>query len=221
MVDGGAPFRVLAIDGGGIRGLIPARVLAALEHDAGQPTHELFDLIAGTSTGGIIALALALPDRPGGTPRPASELVRFYEEEGPKIFSPRRLGKLRRSRSPQTQSLRSSTRTSAARDLATVLPTFSCPPTRLSEERRSFSYRGRRSRRGGGTSSRLMRRRPHPPRRPTLTPSPCRRLERSTRTRSSMVGSSQITRRYVPSRRLKRHASATVSSASCPWELAT
>ena len=74
-------MRVLAIDGGGIRGLIPALVLAELERRAGRQTHELFDLIAGTSTGGILACALCAPE-----PLPASEVVKLYEEEGPEIF---------------------------------------------------------------------------------------------------------------------------------------
>jgi patatin-like phospholipase/acyl hydrolase len=74
-------MRVLSIDGGGIRGLIPALVLAELERRAGRRTFELFDLIAGTSTGGILACALCAPD-----PMPASRLVSLYEEEGPEIF---------------------------------------------------------------------------------------------------------------------------------------
>jgi patatin-like phospholipase/acyl hydrolase len=74
-------MRVLAIDGGGIRGLIPALVLTELERRAGRRVFELFDLIAGTSTGGILACALCAPD-----PLPASELVKLYEEEGPHIF---------------------------------------------------------------------------------------------------------------------------------------
>ena len=51
-------FRILSIDGGGIRGLIPAIVLAELETRVGKPTSSMFDLIVGTSTGGIIALGL-------------------------------------------------------------------------------------------------------------------------------------------------------------------
>ena len=54
-------MRVLAIDGGGIRGLIPALVLAELEDRSGRPVFELFDLMAGTSTGGIIVSALCAP----------------------------------------------------------------------------------------------------------------------------------------------------------------
>ena len=74
-------MRVLAIDGGGIRGLIPAIVLTELERRAGRRIFELFDLIAGTSTGGILACALCAPE-----PLPASEVVKLYEEEGPEIF---------------------------------------------------------------------------------------------------------------------------------------
>jgi uncharacterized protein len=72
---------VLAIDGGGIRGIIPALVLAELERRAGRQVFELFDLIAGTSTGGILACALCAPE-----PLPASELVSLYADEGPRIF---------------------------------------------------------------------------------------------------------------------------------------
>src|SRR3954452_15657439 len=74
-------MRVLSIDGGGIRGIIPALVLAEVEQRSGKRVFELFDLIAGTSTGGILACALCAPD-----PLPASELVKLYEEEGPSIF---------------------------------------------------------------------------------------------------------------------------------------
>ncbi len=74
-------MRVLSIDGGGIRGLIPALVLAEVERRTGRRVFELFDLIAGTSTGGILACALCAPD-----PLPAEQLVALYEEEGPQIF---------------------------------------------------------------------------------------------------------------------------------------
>jgi patatin-like phospholipase/acyl hydrolase len=74
-------MRVLSIDGGGIRGIIPALVLAEVEQRSGKRVYELFDLIAGTSTGGILACALCAPD-----PLPALQLVALYEEEGPKIF---------------------------------------------------------------------------------------------------------------------------------------
>jgi uncharacterized protein len=80
---------ILSIDGGGIRGLIPARVLAEVEARSGRPVHALFDIVAGTSTGGILSLALTRPDRPGGTAArwPAAELVELYLRHGSEIFS--------------------------------------------------------------------------------------------------------------------------------------
>jgi uncharacterized protein len=56
-------------------------VLTELERRAGRRVFEMFDLIAGTSTGGILACAVCAPD-----PLPASELVTLYEDEGPNIF---------------------------------------------------------------------------------------------------------------------------------------
>ncbi len=78
--------RVLSIDGGGMRGLIPAVVLAEIEKRTGKRISELFDLLAGTSTGGIISLALAAPDETGKAKYTASDLVEFYTDRLPKIF---------------------------------------------------------------------------------------------------------------------------------------
>lgn len=80
-------YRVLSIDGGGIRGIIPALVLAELERSSETPIAELFDLIVGTSTGGILALGLTVPARTGGSPaNTASALVSLYETEAARIF---------------------------------------------------------------------------------------------------------------------------------------
>jgi patatin-like phospholipase/acyl hydrolase len=81
-------FNILSIDGGGIRGIIPAMILAEIERRTGHRIAEMFDLIAGTSTGGILALGLTVPhQRTGRLPRyEASELVSFYEEDGKEIF---------------------------------------------------------------------------------------------------------------------------------------
>lgn len=80
-------INILSIDGGGIRGIIPARILGEIERKTGKPISSLFDLIAGTSTGGIIALGLAKPDEHRKPRYSADDMVRFYEEEGPYIFA--------------------------------------------------------------------------------------------------------------------------------------
>ena len=72
--------RILCIDGGGILGTFPAALLAGLEQNLnGRPIGLYFDLIAGTSTGGIIAIGLAMGLR-------ASDILRLYETRGPEIF---------------------------------------------------------------------------------------------------------------------------------------
>ncbi len=79
-------LRVLAIDGGGIRGILPARILAAIEERTGKRIAEMFDMIAGTSTGGILALGLAKPDATGKPHYRASNLLDLYFTEGTTIF---------------------------------------------------------------------------------------------------------------------------------------
>jgi patatin-like phospholipase/acyl hydrolase len=86
------PFRILCIDGGGICGILPAAVLAELESRflAGTSIANHFDMIAGTSTGGIIALGLAS----GLT---AAQIRDVYLERGNFIFPPTgKLGRLLR-----------------------------------------------------------------------------------------------------------------------------
>ena len=90
--------RLLSIDGGGILGTFPAAFLAGLEQHLPKPIGSYFDLIAGTSTGGIIAVGLAMGLR-------ATELLDLYEQRGLEIFGQGRgpvtdfiLGKLRLGR---------------------------------------------------------------------------------------------------------------------------
>lgn len=71
--------RILSIDGGGIKGVFPAAFLASIEQNLGRSVTRHFDLIAGTSTGGIIALGLGLG-------LSASDILGFYEQHGPTIF---------------------------------------------------------------------------------------------------------------------------------------
>jgi len=88
-------FKILAIDGGGIRGIIPALVLAEIESRTGRSVQSLFDLIAGTSTGGILALGLTCPDKSGGPKFSAVDLANLYINSGSKIFAKRRFSRLR------------------------------------------------------------------------------------------------------------------------------
>lgn len=71
--------KILSIDGGGIKGVFPASFLASIEQACNCKIAEYFDLIVGTSTGGIIALGL-------GMGLSANEILGFYEEHGPAIF---------------------------------------------------------------------------------------------------------------------------------------
>lgn len=71
--------RILSIDGGGIKGVFPASFLATVEDTIGDRVGNYFDLIVGTSTGGIIALGLGLGFS-------ATEILGFYEQLGPRVF---------------------------------------------------------------------------------------------------------------------------------------
>lgn len=77
---------VLSIDGGGIRGIIPASILRRIEDGVGKPASEIFDLIAGTSTGGILALGLAKPGADGKPQYKAGDLLALYRDRGQEIF---------------------------------------------------------------------------------------------------------------------------------------
>src|ERR1044072_1377675 len=73
------PRKMLALDGGGIRGVLTLSILAAIEKQVGQRLCDYFDYIAGTSTGAIIAAGLAK----GMT---VDELIAFYRANGPEMF---------------------------------------------------------------------------------------------------------------------------------------
>ncbi len=84
-------FRILSLDGGGIRGVISAMMLAAIEQQIGEPLNQYFHLIAGASTGSILATGIALGRSP-------LDLASIYQKKGSRIFpykslwSPQRLG---------------------------------------------------------------------------------------------------------------------------------
>ncbi|CAN6372386.1 unnamed protein product [Urochloa humidicola] len=92
----GRVLTVLSIDGGGIRGLIPATILARLEallQEKDGPDARIadyFDVIAGTSTGGLIASMLAAPGKDNRPLFSAKGITEFYHKNGPKIFPQKR-----------------------------------------------------------------------------------------------------------------------------------
>ncbi|MEM9926438.1 MAG: patatin-like phospholipase family protein [Cyanobacteria bacterium P01_D01_bin.50] len=73
------PFRILSLDGGGIRGIVAAKMLAHIEKQIDLPLSEYFDLIVGTSTGSIVASAIA-------TGHKSEEIVDFFKNKGSIIF---------------------------------------------------------------------------------------------------------------------------------------
>ena len=79
LLEPSSDFNILSLDGGGIRGVFSAALLGAFEEDFGISVADHFDLIAGTSTGGIIALALGLGI-------PVRDVLNFYQEKGPGVF---------------------------------------------------------------------------------------------------------------------------------------
>ncbi|MCD9644779.1 hypothetical protein HAX54_033213 [Datura stramonium] len=94
MVHYGERITVLSIDGGGVRGIIPGTILSCL----GSKLQELdgpearladyFDMIAGTSTGGLIATMLTAPDQHGRPLYAAKDIIPFCFEQCPNIFPP-------------------------------------------------------------------------------------------------------------------------------------
>lgn len=89
----GKPFKILSIDGGGILGILPCMILAEIEKRFldGEPIGGHFDMIVGTSTGGIIALGL-------GQGKSAQEISKLYVERGRYIFPGNRVTRWMRGR---------------------------------------------------------------------------------------------------------------------------
>lgn len=79
MTSGKKPYRILAIDGGGVRGLIPAIWLSKIEQELGKPLNNYFDLVVGTSTGSLLACAVA-------TGTPMKEAAQIYIDRAAQVF---------------------------------------------------------------------------------------------------------------------------------------
>ncbi|KAL3636493.1 hypothetical protein CASFOL_018792 [Castilleja foliolosa] len=88
----GSLVTVLSIDGGGVRGIIPATFLAFLEsklQELDGPNSRIadyFDIVAGTSTGGLLATMITAPDKDNRPMYAAKEIVDFYLEHCPSLF---------------------------------------------------------------------------------------------------------------------------------------
>lgn len=82
-------YLILSVDGGGVRGLVPLTMLHVLESRLGVKSGDLFDCFAGSSTGGIISVALTMPEaqQSGRAMWWARDLQRLYLEHAPRIFS--------------------------------------------------------------------------------------------------------------------------------------
>ncbi|MAT54285.1 MAG: hypothetical protein CMN32_07360 [Saprospirales bacterium] len=81
---------ILSLDGGGIKGIIPAIILDSIETRLGKKSYQLFDIIGGTSTGGIIALGLTTPKELNNDSLPysAHDLLEMYSTQGQELFVP-------------------------------------------------------------------------------------------------------------------------------------
>ncbi|MEO0788884.1 MAG: patatin-like phospholipase family protein, partial [Bacteroidota bacterium] len=79
---------ILSIDGGGIKGIIPAYGITVLEEQLGMQSYEIFDIIGGTSTGGILSIALTAPQSGKTKPRTAQEVLDIYLTDCDSIFVP-------------------------------------------------------------------------------------------------------------------------------------
>ena len=74
--------KILSIDGGGMKGYVPCSVLVELEKRMGKPCYEVFDMVSGTSIGGILACLIS-------SGKSASEALEFFTTDGPAIEYPK------------------------------------------------------------------------------------------------------------------------------------
>jgi patatin-like phospholipase/acyl hydrolase len=79
-------FRILSLDGGGLRGIIPVLVLKEIEKRTGKRITDMFDLIAGTSTGALIACGITVSDDGINPKYTLNDIERIYTEKGKEIF---------------------------------------------------------------------------------------------------------------------------------------
>ncbi len=83
----GRDYLILSIDGGGMRGVVPATILSLLEEKIGGKISKTVDCLSGSSTGGIIALGLSKPDKDGQAEYSAKDFLKMYIMHGKDIFT--------------------------------------------------------------------------------------------------------------------------------------
>lgn len=88
--------RVLSLDGGGIKSIITLKILDYIETKTGKRTTELFDLISGTSSGGLMTLYFSIPDEndPTKSKYSAAEIIKLVENDAQTIFKPRPIARV-------------------------------------------------------------------------------------------------------------------------------
>jgi len=210
--------KMRASDGGGIRGILPAMMLAELARRAQPPVGALFDLLAGTSTGGILALGLTVPGEPGKPKDRAADLVGLYAQEGRTLCARsvwhrvRSVGGVAEEKYPSegieatlARSVGEARRADARADVLVTSDAIA--------RRRPYFFKSFRAK----TAPRAAR---PPPRRQTLSPvsSSCR-----TWTASCwwMAGSLPTTRRCAPGRRRGQSPQTPRTSSCCRWAQGT
>ena len=88
-------FRILSISGGGVRGIVPAEILANFEELSGKKITDMFDYIIGTSVGGILAAALTVPTKDGGLKYSSKDVLEMMMTSGSQIFPPAKFYKFK------------------------------------------------------------------------------------------------------------------------------
>lgn len=78
--------KILSIDGGGVRGIIPCMILNEIVKRTGKDVPELFDLVAGTSSGGILALGMTIPDEDNNPKHTPESFMELYSQRGKDVF---------------------------------------------------------------------------------------------------------------------------------------
>lgn len=86
MVNKMTKMKVLSMDGGGVRGIIPARILQEIETRTAKHTSQLFNIVSGTSTGGLLALGTTKASKEGNPEFFAKNILELYMKRSKEIF---------------------------------------------------------------------------------------------------------------------------------------